>query len=322
MADRIFNKSCSFVLSKLTSEAVSILSFTGIETESVASVSGMIVPCSLTFLEFSERVIDETARSIFCREYCLFNNSDVSPDLLPLPISLPSAVCVCLFCRFFCKCEEHEIVTIISVIKESQKDQQTYYPLSTFTNTTEYSMKNGTSASSSVFYSTTFIVLESFIVLSSAFVIELPPLSKPCRVGPIALPISLIKFLLLLLWWIWRVFLKVSCNLFKSLRIAFGSNIYGSFANGRLSNPMDFVLVQLRKPWIREIIDNYMVSSINWKVIFFIHMQVYFGGFVKKIILGACWKQIAIWDLERFNGPRTRELHWKILRALVCYSSV
>lgn len=159
-------------------------------------------------------------------------------------------------------------------------------------------MKNGTSASSSVFYSTTFIVLESFMVLSSAFVIELPPLSKPCRVGPIALPMSLIKFLLLLLWWIWRVFLKVSCNLFKSLRIAFGSNIYGSFANGRLSNPMNFVLVQLRKLWIREIIDNYMLRSINWKVIFFIHMQVYFDGFVEKIILGACWKQIAIWPWE------------------------
>ena len=83
MADRIFNKSWSFVLSKLTSEAVSILSFTGIETESVASVSGMIVPCSLTFLVFSERVIDETARSIFFREYRLFSNSDASPDLLP-----------------------------------------------------------------------------------------------------------------------------------------------------------------------------------------------------------------------------------------------
>ena len=109
------------MLSKLTSEAVSILSFTGIETESVASVSGMIVPFSLTFLVFSERVIDETARSIFFREYRLFSNSDASPDLLPLPISLPSTVCVCLFCRFFCKCEEDVIVTIVSVIKESQK---------------------------------------------------------------------------------------------------------------------------------------------------------------------------------------------------------
>ena len=131
---------------------------------------------------------------------------------------------------------------------------------------------------------------ESCMILSSAFVIELLPLSKPCRVRPIALPMSLIKFLLLLLWWIWRAFLKVSCNLFKSLRIVFDSNFYGSFANRRLSNSMNFVLVQLRKLWIREIIDNYKVSSINWKVIFFIHIQAYFGGFVKKIVLGACWK--------------------------------
>ena len=133
----------------------------------------------------------------------------------------------------------------------------------------------------------------SFMVLSSAFVIELPPLSKPWRVGPIALPMSLIKFLLLLFWWIWWAFLKVSCNFVKSLRIVFDSNLYGKFANSRLSNPMNFVLVQLRKLWNREIIDDYKVSrtiSINWKVIFFIHMQVCLRGFVKKTILGARWK--------------------------------
>ena len=109
------------MLSKQTGEAASILTFTGIEIESVASVSGMIAPCSLTFLVFPERVIDETTRSIFCREYCLFNKSVASPDLLSLPILLPSIVCIGLFCRFSYKCEEDVIVINVSVIKESRK---------------------------------------------------------------------------------------------------------------------------------------------------------------------------------------------------------
>ena len=109
------------MLSKLPSEAVSILTFTGIEIKSFASVSGMIVPCSLTFLVFPERVKDETAKSIFCRVYCLFSKSDAPPDLLSFPILLSSTVCICLFCRFFYKCEEDVIVTVASVIKESQK---------------------------------------------------------------------------------------------------------------------------------------------------------------------------------------------------------
>lgn len=82
MADWRFNKSWSSVLTRLTGKAVSVLVWTGMEFELVFTDSGTVIPCSLTPIVLSERLMDKTPSGICSGTDRLFDKLDAFPYLL------------------------------------------------------------------------------------------------------------------------------------------------------------------------------------------------------------------------------------------------
>ena len=75
------------MLTRLTGEAVSVLVLTGMEFEIVFTDSGTVIPCSLTPIALSERLMYKTASGICSGTDRLFEKLDAFPDLLELWLS-------------------------------------------------------------------------------------------------------------------------------------------------------------------------------------------------------------------------------------------